>query len=151
MLFDFNDMRSFNRDFPAFDQNVLGQQPFKLLVWADWCGHCTRMKPDWLRATKSCVDTQNIVQIEHTVAKHLQERHSEIEFVDVIRHAQGYPFLATVSFAMPNRTTTPTVHVDEHKEGRDLTSLLSFLKDSETKRPMSMSMPAPTPTPTPTP
>jgi thiol-disulfide isomerase/thioredoxin len=141
MLYNFNEMQTFNQQFKSFDQNVLGQRPFKLLVWAKWCGHCTRMEPNWNLATADCQDDCDIVQIEDNVARHLKSHHPNIEFVDVINHAKGYPFLASVSFAIKsNNNPLPTVHVDEHGDARDLDGLMSFLTG---KRPIE-----PTPSPT---
>jgi thiol-disulfide isomerase/thioredoxin len=85
--------------------------PSFVLFYANWCGHCQEFMPTWNKLkTRINSEEYNIIKIES--AKPLVKR---------IKGLQGFP-------------TIYYIHGDkilEYNRGRDLKSLLNFLKENK--------------------
>jgi thiol:disulfide interchange protein len=47
------------------DQYIKSEEPTLVLFYADWCGHCTKLKPHWHEATKKAnAETTRMIQID---------------------------------------------------------------------------------------
>jgi thiol-disulfide isomerase/thioredoxin len=47
------------------DQYLTGEQPTLVLFYANWCGHCKKLKPTWEEATKKAKESDlTMVQID---------------------------------------------------------------------------------------
>ena len=87
------------------------------LVWyyADWCGHCVNMKPEWEKLEKSCESNNNL-----NIAKVNSNNMSEINS-NMNQNIQGYPTI---------RLFNNSNLKEEYNGERSFESLLNFLKNN---------------------
>jgi thiol:disulfide interchange protein len=128
MLFDFSNIQSFSGGYPEFEKNVLGKQPFVMLVYADWCGHCQQLKPDWNEAVETESKTTNVVQVSSDVFDHLKEHHPSNLFSSIMtKGVSGYPYIATVS----KESAKSGIDVTEFNQNRNATAFKALMKKSK--------------------
>ena len=58
--------------------------PWVVLYYAEWCGHCSHMKPEWNKFKSSCNKNVNIGEVEHSSMDLLHKR-PEIKGYPTIR------------------------------------------------------------------
>ena len=69
-------------------------QPFILLVHANWCGHCTNMKKDWTLAAEQT--KLPVVNVENDLRTHLVQHHPSEVLTQLIRDVDGFPSIFMV-------------------------------------------------------
>lgn len=69
-------------------------QPFILLVHANWCGHCTNMKKDWKDAAKGT--KLPVVNVENDLQVHMVQHHPSELLSQLLRDVSGFPSIYKV-------------------------------------------------------
>jgi len=123
-VFKFDKLDSFNSSFDKFESQVFKKQPFVLLVYANWCGHCTHMRDNWDTAVKGAAE--NVVEVEFDVLKHLTDTHDDNHFVQILKDVKGFPSIMTVH---KDTKASPT----PFEKPRDLASFTEYLGKKKTK------------------
>lgn len=97
-----------------------------VLYYAEWCGHCSQMKPEWNKFKSSCNKNVNIGEVEHSSMDLLHKR-PEIK---------GYP-----TIRMYNNNTEVGEFEQERTEDKMLDFVNSHLsiKDNNLDEPASAS------------
>ena len=97
-----------------------------VLYYAEWCGHCSQMKPEWNKFKSSCNKNVNIGEVEHSSMDLLHKR-PEIK---------GYP-----TIRMYNNNTEVGEFEQERTEDKMLDFVNSHLssKDNKHDEPASAS------------
>ena len=90
------------------NDNKLGM----LLIYANWCGHCTRFKPDYLKLSEYMKDSFPCYAIEDTELKKDPELAKSINF-------QGYPTIKNIGI--------DGKIVDNYNGSRDLNDILTYI------------------------
>ena len=100
--------------------------PWVVLYYAEWCGHCSHMKPEWNKFKSSCNKNVNIGEVEHSSMDLLHKR-PEIK---------GYP-----TIRMYNNNTEVGEFEQERTENKMLDFVNSHLssKDNKLDEPASAS------------
>ena len=97
--------------------NLLNKQK-KALIWfyADWCGHCQQMKPEWEKFEDKCKKLKGnrmVVKVNSDFQPKLTENLSAIA-----NHVEGYPTILTVK---GNR-------IQKYNGPREHNNLLNYLR-----------------------
>ena len=76
--------------------NNLLQKKRPALVWfyANWCGHCQSMKPEWQQFESKCGKTPGnkmVIKVNSDFQPHLTSN-----LLDISKHVQGYPSIFQV-------------------------------------------------------
>jgi thiol-disulfide isomerase/thioredoxin len=128
-VYKFKSEEDFNKNFLDFQKNVLGKQPFALVVRADWCGHCRNMEKPWNEVLKKVQSLKNkkgvIVEVGDPALKHLQDYHPENTFGNMLGSiVKGYPFVGLIEANIHDSAPI------EHNGARDFKSLKNFITSS---------------------
>jgi thiol-disulfide isomerase/thioredoxin len=100
------DVRSAS-DIPKFE-HMLQLGPVFVLVYADWCGHCTRFKQNmWDEVAKSPKKGVNTAAVHYDMVDKTSMKNANIE---------GYPTLFEVKKATPKQNVSTPVPTPQSKE-----------------------------------
>ncbi len=81
--------------------SVIGKHPVVLvLVYADWCGHCQRFKPDWKNLSKTPARNMPMVAVRDDALKNSP--------LNNLVNPEGYPTVAVVNKASNVSVNLPT-------------------------------------------
>ena len=88
-----------------------------LFVWfyADWCGHCTIMKQEWVQLAKKVADEKN-----RKTLKTVQLVRIESQYIDEKYHVSAYPTLRLYKHGK--------IH-GEYLGDRDMESMIAYLRN----------------------
>ena len=97
--------------------NLINAGPLTfILIYADWCGHCTRYKPMWHKLEKTPGRTANIASVHHDM----------VEKIPMIANAkiQGYPSVIKVK---------PSGEIEEYSVNgsSESTNAVPYMRDEE--------------------
>ncbi len=70
------------------------KRPALILFYANWCGHCQAMKPEWEKLEESCgriPGNKMVVKVNSDFQPHLTSN-----LADISRHVVGYPSIFQV-------------------------------------------------------
>jgi thiol-disulfide isomerase/thioredoxin len=127
MLFNFdgNDNQSLLAKYKTFKKTVMGKEPVVFLIYADWCGHCNRLKPIWKDVTNNASEDANIVQLNDLALEFLSRNYPKQDFVEIInKNFRGFPHIGAVS-----EKTAVGYDLTVFEGQRDKDPLDRFIKD----------------------
>lgn len=87
-----------------------------VLFYADWCGYCKKLKPDWDAAADQVNETDDIKMIKINVGDAQDSKQQQISNTYKI---QGYPTILLLDSGKK---------VDTYKDGMNKDSLVSYCK-----------------------
>ncbi len=120
-LMPYIDVRS-KSDIPQFE-SMIKMGPVLVLVYADWCGHCTRFKQNmWDEVAKSNMKTMNTAAVHYDMVDKTSMNKTPIE---------GYPTLFEVKPTPKENVATP-VATPQNKE--ELLTLVGTQMNENAKR-----------------
>lgn len=97
-----------------------------VLYYANWCGHCQNMKPEWEAFKSKCKKDPKY--------KHLHVAEVESEFIDntkAVNEVQGFP---TIKFYKKNTTGSEVApEVIDFQEDRNVNNFLNFTEKNTVK------------------
>lgn len=130
-IYSFDSAKSINgKQYTDFENNILFKKGFVMLVYANWCGHCQRMKPAWENVKMNAQNQENIVQIEESAMNALRQNNSTLGSI-IERIVVGYPTVVYIHSIEPNNT----LKYITFRGTRDQESIEDFVKkSSKTKR-----------------
>ena len=78
------------------DQYIHAEEPTMVLFYAEWCGHCTKLKPSWEEASKKAnADSTRMIKIDvggkTPEQKALMEKYEVDGFPTIIVFQNGTP------------------------------------------------------------
>ena len=139
VFYDLSTMSLFNQNYPAFAENTLGKTPFIILVYADFCSHCVKMKPDWNTAVKNHSMDTPITQIENDVFQHLTNNHKDNLLSQIMQEGvQGFPFIATVG-PMNKTGKIDVTESDQQRSVEGFGNLMTKIKKVKATTPKAKS------------
>ena len=110
-----------------FANNV--ESPYVMLVYANWCGHCTQMEPAFVRAANTIGDSALVFRVEDQVMKHLLDQHPTNKLSQVISGTSGYPTIYKVS------ATGEKEHYNGPRDESSLTALFKAMPKAKKATP----------------
>ena len=130
MLFNFdgNDNQSLLSEYKTFRNTIMGKEPVVFLIYADWCGHCNRLKPIWKDVTNNMSKDANIVQLNDLALEFLSHNYPKQDFVEIInKNFKGFPHIGAIS-----AKTDVGYDLTVFEGQRDKDPLNRFVKDKTT-------------------
>lgn len=116
------DVRS-KSDIPQFE-SMIQMGPTIVLVYADWCGHCTRFKQNmWDEVAKSNMKGKNTAAVHYDMVENTSMSKTPIE---------GYPTLFEVKKSPTNQNISKPVSTPQNKE--ELQKLIGTEMNENMKR-----------------
>jgi len=107
------------KDIPAVQKLIHNGPVTFVLVYADWCGHCTQFKPTWGEYANTPGRTANIASVHHDMVENIPE----------IANAkiQGYPSVVKI---------TPSGEMSEYKVPgtEEKTNALPYMRETATMK-----------------
>lgn len=91
VFYDMSTIQAMNANYRHFAQQHEANEPYVMLIYATWCGHCRNMENDWLKAADDSPDNVPIFRVEETLSKHLMSAHPNNILSRVVSEATGYP------------------------------------------------------------
>ena len=94
------------------------KRPALIWFYADWCGHCKQMKPEWEKFESKCGRTPGnkmVVKVSSEFQPHLTSNLAEIS-----RHIEGYPSIFEVNGNRIRRYSGERHHIPLLKALRSL-------------------------------
>lgn len=118
------------KNFTTFVNETIGQKPFVIFVYADWCGHCRHAHPKLDEAIKNrkTTDDISIVKISDEAYVSLNKDDLLGQILSLI--VSGYPTIAKVS----NVASNNTVYVTEFKGNRETNEFEKFMSPKKTQK-----------------
>lgn len=134
VLYNMSTMQNMSQSYPQFAGSTMGQEPFVVLVYADWCGHCRDFHPLWKEMLSDPSSPVNGVEVEESVFKHLTSAHPDNALAKIISGTRAYPNIITV---------TPELETSEYTGKRDRQSFASALQHHAASKPAAKKSAAP--------
>ena len=88
-FYDMSTLPLMSANYAHFDNNV--ESPYIMLVYANWCGHCTQMEPAFVKAANSIGDDALVFRVEETVMSHLKQHHPSNKLSQIVSGTSGFP------------------------------------------------------------
>jgi thiol-disulfide isomerase/thioredoxin len=134
VLYNMSTMQNMSQSYQQFAGSTMGQEPFVVLVYADWCGHCRDFHPLWKEMLSDPSSPVNGVEVEESVFKHLTSAHPDNALAKIISGTRAYPNIITV---------TPELETSEYTGKRDRQSFASALQHHAASKPAAKKSAAP--------
>jgi len=65
LLYFYSSKEGFHCKPSELDQHIQSSEPTLVLFYADWCGHCTKLKPTWEEAAKKAnIEKNRMIQLD---------------------------------------------------------------------------------------
>ena len=79
-------------------RSLLPNESVTVLIYADWCGHCSSLKPTWNKLETKYQNNPavHMIKMEGDAFSHLLQNHSDFLFSKIFQHVKGYPYIANV-------------------------------------------------------
>lgn len=122
MILHFDKKENINKNFVTFQNDILYKEPFLLVVTAEWCGFCQRLKPTLAELYKTTPENRNIITISEEVQTHLSQHHPSHEVSQILsKVVSGYPSILYVE-----QKKSSGLNIHEFDEERTINGLRKF-------------------------
>ena len=123
MIINVTDTRNLNRL-----NSVLPKKDFFLWFYADWCGHCKSMEPEWKKLVKKCGNKYNLARVKDDQKDQLIN--------NLGQNIQGFPTLGSTA----NNGANNGANFNTYSGSRTADDFMEYIKQNLPQEKVKMSM-----------